>query len=106
LVTEKEAQRMTVQYDRMRCETFISRAQERLPDVQLVKFWAFLAFEIGTWPSPAIEVKDNYSLSEDWTTMSRWEKQAVLYVFAPLVEKAVNSAAYRMSQEARKQEPL
>lgn len=97
---------MGVQYSRARCEAFIARAQERLTEAQLVKLWALLAYEVGPWPFAAIEVRDDYSLSGDWSAMSRWEKQAVLYMFTPLVEAAANSAAYRMSQEARREEPL
>ncbi|MGD9209195.1 MAG: hypothetical protein PVI90_00390 [Desulfobacteraceae bacterium] len=47
-----------------------------------------------------------YTLFIEWLDFSLWEKQAVLYMFMPYVEKIVRDKAHQTTQLAREYEPL
>lgn len=94
---------MTVQYDRNRCEAWLVRAKDLLSTKELAQLWMEIAFDID---SPTLNARGDKTLVFEWAQMSLWEKQAVLYMFAPVIERVVSHRAWLCSQEARKREPL
>lgn len=92
---------MSVDYDRAYCEAFVGRLLEAPPTI-VVLIWVRLAF--GT---ALMSASDGvWKLVEEWHTLSRWNRQAILYLLAPHIERIATDRAWAMAQEAREKEPL
>jgi len=93
---------MTVQYDRSRCEAWLARAKDLLTTRELAKLWWDISFE----DAPVLNVSGDATLVMEWASMSLWERQAVLYMFAPVIERVATHRAWLCCREARQKEPL
>lgn len=92
---------MSVDYNRARCEQFVERLLEAPPTI-VALVWARLAFNTqlvaaGIHTAPLIE---------EWETLSLWNRQAILYMLAPHIERIACARAHAVEQEAREKEPL
>lgn len=92
---------MSVDYSRTRCEQFVERLLVAPPPI-VVRVWTRLAFDTsfiatGIHTGPLIE---------EWETLSLWNKQAILYMLVPHIERIAAERANAVEQEARELEPL
>lgn len=94
---------MSVQYDRSRCEAWLARAKDLLTTHELAQLWLEIAFNTD---APTLNVRGDRTLVFEWAQMSLWERQAVLYMFAPVIERVASHRAWLLCQEARAKEPL
>lgn len=94
---------MTVQYDRKRCETWLERARGLLDDKELAQLWMDLAYDDE---HTLFNVRGDSTLVMEWASMSLWERQAVFYMFMPVLKKLAATVAHAVCTEARKKEPL
>jgi len=92
---------VSVDYSRQYCEEFVKKLLE-CPPTTVVLVWAHLAF--GTHLVLASE--QPWQLVEDWKFMGLWNKQAILYMLAPHIERIACERAHAVEQEARELEPL
>jgi hypothetical protein len=95
---------MSVDYDRQTCEKYVQLLVETLSPGEFKTMW--LAMSEPEFPCTYEFVRDHDVVWVQWLRFSRWNKQGILYMMVPHVEKYAKEAAYRMSQEARKHEPL
>lgn len=89
---------MTTRFDRAKCVEFVDEING--PD--LAKIWISLV-------EPNYNVfhrQDLHRVLEKYDEMSLWERQAVLYMLAPLVEQFTVKRAHKLSQKARREEPI
>jgi hypothetical protein len=94
---EKSEDKMPVQYDLEKCKKWFDHLKQACPTAS-----AFVA----AWYGIAFGEMDAEWLLVEWKAMSLWERQAILYMFVPEIERVAKEQACKLSQEARAKEPL
>ncbi len=94
---------MTVKYDREKCQVWLERAKGLLSEKELAQLWVNIAFEEE---APTLNVHGDKQLVMQWAEMSLWERQEVLYLFAPVMKDLAAVQARRCAKKARRWEPL
>ena len=91
---------MSINYDRRRCEEFVQRVLFQ-GDSFFVRFWMHA--------SNIVEGGATYQLDAlyvEWWNMSLWNKQAVLFLMIPPLDRIASEKAREACGLARQQEPL
>lgn len=112
---------MTINYDRQRCHVFVDKARKLFNDADFVRLWSLFIFVV-----PYLDANHRERVLNDlelvtslegekqlilfmlreWTKLSLWEIQSVLYMFKPYVAEVARRNAWAVLQHARKKEPL
>jgi len=98
---------MTVQFDRAYCEAQFKELDEALGDAGFMTVWQWCAFmvpvsdrEAMSWEPPVAR------FFKTWSSMSLWNKQQMLFLMIPRLERIASDKAMEMAARARKEEPL
>lgn len=97
---------MSVDYDRRRCEEFVQRVLFQ-GDPFFVRFWMHANGLVDG--RPLYDGRPFYCLDAlyvEWHNMSLWNKQAVLFLMIPPLDRIASEKAQELCGLARQQEPL
>ncbi len=98
---------MGVHYDRAKVSAWYTRLEDELGARDLVILWTALAYQADYRASMSEDGRWLMSgILAEWRAFSLWERQQALYLFVPCMENLAKTAAHKMAQQARVQEPL
>jgi len=88
-------------YDRQTCEDFVERARVILTENAFVELWAWVS-KGTSWT-----MGQNYcdGFVAEWINMPIWNKQAVLFLMAPHIDRIARDRAKRLADKARIEDP-
>lgn len=95
-----------VKYDIEKCRQWFAHVKEKYTKEEFAFIWCFLSFNVFDFFDYVIESSEERSFKSEWLKLSLWERQAILYMFVPEIERIAKEQAHKLCQEAREKEPL
>lgn len=112
---------MTIKYSHSHCYVFVSKLRKLFDDADFVRLWSLFIrvvpyLDTGTSaqilddPEIVLDLQDEKQLIlfmlREWTQLSLWEMQAVLYMLIPYIIDVARRNARLVTQYAREKEPI
>jgi hypothetical protein len=86
-------------FDRAYCEDYFRKIRQ-LPDESFVRMWMHTAGLV------LLRSRNLDAWLVEWANMSPWNRQAVLFLMAPEIDRIARERAMEASREARVDDPL
>lgn len=94
---------MSVKYSRTFCENFVFCLEHDFSYRELLELWTAMVFSDVRPAPPFIVAMPEWVI---WREASPWNKQGILFLLAPIIERMPGQFALKFSSIARKTDPL